>query len=169
MIQLSLDGTFLHLPFHGNIQAGTLTDLRARRAEWPLDMKGKLGTTSFHMEGQLSAKDFSVPGVILFDLEIPHIDELMPITGELPNFGSLQLSGEARRTSEYHYTLPDLTGHVGKEGVSGSLKLDLSGEYPRIDGGLKFAAIDVQVFQGGEKEAGAGERETVKKDKNRKI
>ncbi len=146
-MQLSIDGTFLKLPFHGDIEAGTLTDLRARRAEWPIGLKGKLGSNSLHMEGQLSAKDFSVPGVIRFDLDIPHIDELMPITGELPDFGSLHLEGEARRTSEHHYSLPDLTGHVGKEDVSGSLKLDLSGKYPRIDGGLTIAAIDVKDLQ----------------------
>ena len=96
----------------------------------------------------LSAKDFSVPGVIRFDLDIPQLEELIPITGDLPDFGSLQLSGEAQRTSAYHYALPDLTGHIGKEELSGSLELDLSGEYPRLDGGLKIEAIDVLDLKG---------------------
>ncbi|NOX98521.1 MAG: AsmA family protein [Verrucomicrobia bacterium] len=150
-VQLSLDGKFLKLPFHGKIKAGTLTDLRARKVEWPYDLNGKLGSTSFHMEGQLSARDFTHPGIIRFDLEVPHLVELLPFTGELPKIEPIQLSGEARRTSKNHYTMPELTGRIGEDVISGSIDLDISGRLPRIDGGLEISSINLEVFRKDEK------------------
>ncbi len=150
-VKLSLDGKFLRLPFHGKIEAGTLTDLRARKVEWPYDLKGKLGSTSFHMAGQLSARDFAPPGIIRFDLDVPRLVELLPFTGELPKIESIQLSGEARRTSKDHYTMPKLTGRIGKDEISGSINLDISGSLPRIDGGLEISSISLEVFRKDEK------------------
>lgn len=168
-VQLSLEGNYLQLPFRGEFKAGTLTQLRARSREWPVEVTGKLGATSIHLVGQFSAEDFSVPGLIKFDVDIPHLGELLPITGKLPDFGSVQISGEAQRTSLDHYSLPDLTGHVGKEELSGSMKLNFSEDFPRFDGKLKIAALDVRDLRAMHSSDGRGDSGNNKEESAVKI
>ncbi|MCF6314038.1 MAG: AsmA family protein, partial [Verrucomicrobiales bacterium] len=163
-IQLALDGNFLDHPFHGQFEGGTLTELRARKVQWPFDLAGHLGSTALHLQGQFSAKDFAAPGIIRFDLDIPQLEELLPMTGELPDIGSLQLVGEARRTAKQKYSLANLTGRLGKQKVSGTLDLDLSGDIPRLDGELKISAINLAVFSQSEE----GAEKAVSSDSLRK-
>ncbi|MFK5924077.1 MAG: AsmA family protein [Verrucomicrobiota bacterium] len=158
-VEFIIDGTFLNLPFNGKVKGGTLTSLRARIQAWPIELAGKLGDSSFHLDGQFAAKGFNPPGLLRVELDIPKLSQLVPITGELPDFGSIHLSGEARRTSKYNYSVPEVIGSIGKGKVSASIKLDLSGDVPRIEGELKSSAINLKLFKRKDEGEKIGEEE----------
>lgn len=174
-VEFIIAGTFLDLPFSGKVKGGTLTRLRARKQEWPIELTGKLGDSSFHLDGQFAARGFNPPGLLRVELDIPKLSQLVPLTGELPDFGSIHLSGEARRTSKYNYSLPEVTGSIGKGKVSASLKLDLSGEVPRVEGEIKSSAINLKLFkrndEGGKsgKEEGGQQVEAKLREKLKKL
>ncbi len=146
-LELDVFGNYLDLPYEGHLSGGTLTALRARSDPWPVELTGTLGDNSIHLAGHFSAREFTVPGAVRFEVGIPDLETLAPITGDLPEFGAIRLTGKARRESKDRFTLPDLAGTVGESAISGEISLDLSGKTPRVEGGLKISSIDLDTFR----------------------
>lgn len=146
-IDFRVRGEFLGLPFDAECEGGTLATLVSRENPWPATISGHLGQSRFEISGHRYERGFETPGVVHFDLEIPEVEELFPLTGDLPDIGSLKLVGIAERRGPDLFFLPALEGKLGESPLEGSANLDLSGEVPHIDGTLSVDFISLALFQ----------------------
>lgn len=156
-IDLALAGSFLGLPFEGRIAGSTLDALRARQEAWPFDIAGTLGDATVSLEGQVSAQNYAIPGKMHFEIAVPELEQLVPITGDLPDFGGLVLAGDINRESADRLVLPALEGKLGEAPITGSLGIDISGEIPRVEGELDLAFVDLAAFRKEEADSSAEE------------
>jgi len=154
-IMLSVAGEVLDLPFSGVLHGGTLAELRDQRTVWPLELEGRLGSATLHLDGHMSADDFRIPGELHFELEIPEIGDLIPSIGHLPGIAPIRLSGDSRRESPDQFQLANVQGTLGGAPLKAGLRLDLSGELPRIEGGIEVASVDLRSGPGRAADVGA--------------
>lgn len=162
-IAFHVEGILKGLPFECDCEGGPLDTLVNREEPWPAIFRGKLGQTRFEIQGERFTEGFKTPGVLRFDVEIPEVEELFPLTGDLPPIGSLQLQGVAERSARNLFDLPTLSGTLGDSPVQGSASLDLSGDIPLVEGSLALDFVHLDLFRKSEIVADA-EAEIVSDD-----
>ncbi|MEM8955752.1 MAG: AsmA family protein [Verrucomicrobiota bacterium] len=142
-IRLAISGTILELPFDGSFSGGTLDELLAGADKWPFEFDLNLENASLSVKGNMAANNFSTPGALEFNLDIPDMQSLTPLTGPLPLQGGVSFSGKTLRTSFGHYQIPELNGKIADAAVSGSVEIDMTAKPPKLKGTVNVDRIDL--------------------------
>ena len=141
-VRLDGEGSFEGKPFHLELVAGSLLQLRDPSDPYPIRVDARIGKTKGTIEGTMS-DPIQMEGLdIRLDLSGPDMAELFPIFGiPLPKTPPYRLSGLLQRTGE-RWRLSDLKGGVGDSDLSGDLALDTGGQRPKVTADLVSKRLD---------------------------
>ena len=140
-VRLDGEGSFEGKPFHLELVAGSLLQLRDPSDPYPIRVDARIGKTKGTIEGTMS-DPIQMEGLdIRLDFR-PDMAELFPIFGiPLPKTPPYRLSGLLQRTGE-RWRLSDLKGAVWRQRSLGDLALDTGGQRPKVTADLVSQRLD---------------------------
>ncbi len=128
-----------------NLQATgpELTALVQGRPSLPVSTKITLGKTEGALSLHLDGTTGKLKGPQSFLIRCPSLQTLSKLTGvALPETPAYRLEGEAMASKE-RVVFSKLRAEMGKSRITGSLRIELLGERPNVQGELKAETIDL--------------------------